>query len=316
MIVTFPSPYDAVPRTTNGITFDINNDGDYVITGTATAYAYERLYYTRNSLPAWFQFDKDIEFRITTTGTGSSSVYLAVYGYTTTGSTRLLQTRTDAVLNVPSSAGYVGLMIRLMVNVNASVNAVSTVKVVIPETFVPRTSKTDPTNMIGSPYYTGQLAGYYALPNCTRYAYGRWWEIMGQQPTGLANKDNAEDWWNGVTAYQKGQQPALGAIICFADGIFSGWGHVAVVEKIYDNGDLLISNSGYPKRYFYMTCVNASDNYRKGRRGYEGYAIAKYRFLGFIYLPDEYAPGPTPPPDPSPTQGMKPLWFYIKRKPF
>ena len=301
MIITFPTPYDAVPHVTNGITFDINSDGDYVISGTATAYAYERLYYTRNSLPSWFEFDKDIEFRITTTGTGSSSVYLAVYGYTATGSTRLLQTRTDAVLNVPSSAGYVGLMIRLMVNVNASVNAVTTVKVVIP--------KTSPSNMVGSPYwynsnYNPYYSAGYGLPNCTCYAWGRWYEIMQTRPTGLG-LHNAETWWNETVNFDKGQVPKLGAIICFADGPYSGLGHVAVLEKINSDGTYTFSNSGYNYEYFYLRTGSPANNY-----GYE----RAYKFQGFIYLPDEFIDNTTP--DQPPTLLKKPLWFYIKRKPF
>ena len=57
--------------------------------------------------------------------------------------------------------------------------------------YVPQLTAYSPDNVYTSPYYTG-IAGGYAppMPNCTRYAYGRWWALMGSQPSGLANLGN------------------------------------------------------------------------------------------------------------------------------
>lgn len=147
--------------------------------------------------------------------------------------------------------------------------------------FVPRlTSK----GMLYNPYWYSlnpfYLAGY-GLANCTCYAYGRAWELLdtahnySNQPT--LSTGNAEDWY-GYTqdGYDRGTTPQLGAIACWADGPFSGDGHVAVVEEIDpDTGIITCSNSAYGGEYFYLTHLSPPD-----------YLPAPgYVFQGFIYIP-------------------------------
>lgn len=173
-------------------------------------------------------------------------------------------------------------------------------------TFTPRLNS---NGMPGNPcWYNGNINPYYSagygLPNCTCYAWGRWAEITGQRPTGLG-LHNAETWWAETTGFSKGQVPKLGSIICFADGPYSGLGHVAVLEQINADGTYTFSNSGYNYKYFYLRTGSPANNY-----GYE----RAYRLQGFIYLPTDYDPD-TPIPVP-PSQFDRPLWFYIKRKPF
>lgn len=144
-----------------------------------------------------------------------------------------------------------------------------------------------------NPFYQ---AGY-GLPNCTCYAWGRWYEITGERPR--LSTGNAEDWF-GYTAdgYERGSVPQLGAIICFADGPYSGAGHVAVVEEI--NGDrVTFSNSAYGGGYFYLKYGTASNNY-----GYE----TEYRLQGFIYNDSE----PVPPQPPTPTGSSFKWLFWLK----
>lgn len=172
-------------------------------------------------------------------------------------------------------------------------------------TYVPRLSS---AGMAGNPcWYSSALNPYYpanGLPNCTCYAYGRWAEILGRKPEGLSLY-NAENWYATTVGFDKGSVPKLGAIICFADGPYSGLGHVAVVEQIDTDGTVTFSNSAYNGQYFYLRSGKASNNY-----GYE----SAYRLQGFIYLPDDYDPHPPQPIPPS--HFKKPLWFYCKRKPF
>ena len=193
-------------------------------------------------------------------------------------------------------------------------------------TYVPQLTAYSPDNTYTSVYYTGTTGGYYAMPNCVRYAYGRWWALLGQQPLGLNQLGNAENWFANARGYSKaaagtsGCVPKLGAIACFADGPYSGYGHVAVVEQIFSNGTVTFSNSAYHGSQFYLVQGNANNNW--------GYHSA-YRFQGFIYLPEDFDPpdpGPDPPPDPDPDPHppqpynpfgfKKPLWFYCKRRPF
>ena len=151
------------------------------------------------------------------------------------------------------------------------------------DVYVPRlTSK----GMRGNPYWYGRNPFYqagYGLPNCTCYAWGRFWEVAdaahdySNRPN--LSTGNAEDWWGHTSdGYERGQEPALGAIACYRDGNFSGDGHVCVVEEIDTvNNRCLVSESAYNGYYFRAThYISMNGNY-----GYGGYV-----FQGFIYNPN------------------------------
>lgn len=191
-------------------------------------------------------------------------------------------------------------------------------------TYTPRLNS---NNMNGSNYWYNSAYNpfypTYGLPNCTCYAWGRWYEITGTRPS-LPTGD-AGTWFNNVSGYQTGTTPKLGAIICFSGGPYSGRGHVAVVEKIYSDGSIIFSNSGYTRDpslytqlYFYLRCAKAADNYQTGYHGYSGYA--GYTFQGFIYNPIDFDPDidpgqPDPGPGPEPDPGGYPIKLLLyKRK--
>ena len=119
----------------------------------------------------------------------------------------------------------------------------------------------------------------YGLPNCTCYAWGRFYEISGERPT-LSLRD-AENWY-GYTGdgYKRGQEPKLGAVICWKRGAVGddsdGAGHVAIVEKIYDDGSILTSNSAYASTFFYTKRLYPENDYSFNRA---------YTLQGFIYNP-------------------------------
>lgn len=87
---------------------------------------------------------------------------------------------------------------------------------------------------------------------------------------------NACSYYEKDDGYARGKTPKLGAIICWSGGK-KGDGHVAFVEKIYSNGDILTSNSAYGgRRYFTKKITKKS-----------GYKFSKiYKFQGFIYSPE------------------------------
>ncbi len=159
--------------------------------------------------------------------------------------------------------------------------------------FSPRTTAPSSSNQ----YYYSNLNLYYSIgygmPNCTAYAYGRAYEILGSKPNLCPN--NAGQWWyynqeNGY--YPSGQEPKLGAIACWWDG---GWstgtrtGHVAVVEGTNGN-TVSTSNSGWGSKNFWMQDRNKNSmNYT-----YNG---KTYTFLGYIYIVGDTTP-PTNIPDP------------------
>lgn len=166
--------------------------------------------------------------------------------------------------------------------------------------FTPRLSK---VGMWGNKYWHSNenpltRAGY-GLPNCTCYCWGRWWEISGVKPH--LPTSNAGKWYIS-TSYSKGSIPQLGAVICFSSGK-GGVGHVAIVEKILPNGDIVTSNSGYSrpssynnKLYFWVETLKKSNGYLQGWEKKYG-----YRVQGFIYNPEQpKPPSPDDPPSPDP----------------
>ena len=150
-----------------------------------------------------------------------------------------------------------------------------------PQVYIPRLTD---AGMRGNPYWYSRNPFYqagYGLPNCTCYAWGRFWENadvngdFSNRPN--LSTGNAEDWFNYNDGYERGNIPALGAIACYADGQFSGDGHVCVVEEIdLENNRCLVSESAYNGYYFRANHYIGID----GSYGYGG-----YRFQGFIYNP-------------------------------
>lgn len=103
------------------------------------------------------------------------------------------------------------------------------------------------------------------MPNCVAYAYGRIYEMNGEAP--LLTHGNAGDWY-GMNKrggyYDYGQTPKLGAVACWSN-------HVAVVEKINDDGSITFSESHWHGNYFNtVTYSNVYSHYGQ-------------RFYGYIY---------------------------------
>lgn len=158
--------------------------------------------------------------------------------------------------------------------------------------FVPRL---DESGMLGNPLWYSDNPFWqsgYGLPNCTCYAWGRAFEIMGERPT--LSLGNAEEWY-GYTqdGYERGQSPKLGAIICYSGGS-SRVGHVGVVEQINDDGSIITSNSNYGAEYFILYTLLPPT-----------YSLGSLTFQGFIYLPCGFTP--TPPPVPRSKKSIIPL---------
>lgn len=121
-----------------------------------------------------------------------------------------------------------------------------------------------------------EAAGY-GLPNCTTYAWGRFYEILGTKPK--LSTSNAENWWSKDDGYKRGQTPKLGAVICWRKGKAGygadGAGHVAIVEKIYADGSILIGQSGWGASKIFWT-QKLKPPYKYG---------SAYTLQGFIYNP-------------------------------
>lgn len=141
--------------------------------------------------------------------------------------------------------------------------------------FIPRTtapSTDDPKFYRDNPFYQSG----YGMPNCTCYAFGRFWELLGHKPD--LSLGDAEKWFNYDDGYLRGTTPKLGAVIVW-ENPGDGGGHVAIVEQINADGSIRTSNSAWNSTLFYMQDIPAD------------YSLKNYNFLGFIYCPVDFSTG-------------------------
>ena len=128
-------------------------------------------------------------------------------------------------------------------------------------------------------YYSNKNIFYsigYGMPNCTAYAWGRAYELLGTAPK--LSVDSAHYWWNynkSHNYYPSGQTPKLGALACWNNPY---GGHVAVVEKITDT-TVTLSHSEWAGRTFYLTEFPVGD-----KNG--GIYSSGWSFYGYIYILD------------------------------
>lgn len=159
--------------------------------------------------------------------------------------------------------------------------------------FVPRKSAPSATdkhwikNTCGGLNECLKISGNSCLPNCVGYAWGRVYELIGTRPKLITG--NAENWYDNTTdGYKRSDTPKLGAVACWRKGKAfdksDGYGHVAIVEEIKPNGDIVCSNSAYGGTRFYMKTYSKSAGYNSGA----------LTFQGFILLPVEFEESSAP----------------------
>lgn len=174
--------------------------------------------------------------------------------------------------------------------------------------FIPRLNS---DGIVGSRYWSSPGNPYYpnyGMPNCTAYAWGRFWEINNQmdhdeKPIGMIG--NAVDWYANSGSYQHGSEPKLGAIACYSGGLI-GTGHVGVVEQINRDGNgniisIVTSNSNYGAEFFVLYTLTPP------------YNLSDATLQGFIYNPyvdDE------PTPTPSNKKHKFPWFIYANKRRF
>ena len=114
------------------------------------------------------------------------------------------------------------------------------------------------------------------MPNCTAYAWGRFYEILGQRPKLCTG--NAGDWYPynmKTNAYHYGRDPQIGAVICWSRP--GGAGHVGIVEQINSDNSIVVSESAY-RAWNFKVRTHRPPNY-------SNMLGSTYRFQGFIYNP-------------------------------
>lgn len=159
--------------------------------------------------------------------------------------------------------------------------------------FVPRFTR--PT--AGNKYYIRKVNGGYSnaivgkptdlqcnvLSNCVGYAYGRFNEIGGYGYCKYLAPVNAENFIQYKGSCQVGQTPKVGACMVWKKGATlsnsDGAGHVAIVEKVISDTEVVTSESGWKSSKPFWNQTR-----KKGSNGRWGCNSA-YTFLGFIYNP-------------------------------
>lgn len=125
-------------------------------------------------------------------------------------------------------------------------------------------------------------AGCNVLANCVGYACGRFNEIIGEfkYKTLCCNAENFIEKAKAA-GLEVGSTPKAGAIMCWMKGATlsgsDGAGHVAIVERVYDNNHVYTSESGWSSAPFW-------NSHRYNNNGRWGMGNG-YTFRGFIYNP-------------------------------
>ncbi len=142
--------------------------------------------------------------------------------------------------------------------------------------YTPRLTAPDKTNKY---YYSDKNIFYkygWGMPNCTCYAFGRAYEILGKEPNLCMYSAYLWYEYNKEHNYYKyGKTPKLGAIACWTYSSGTS-GHVAVVEKI-SKDTITFSNSAYGGDVFYTSTAPINDPSNGN-----DYWI----FQGYIYIGD------------------------------
>ena len=132
------------------------------------------------------------------------------------------------------------------------------------------------------------LAAKY-VGECTWYAFGRAYEILGYKPNLSTRNGNywySENISNG--AFKYGSTPKVGSIMVTQKTSTSG--HVAVVERLNSNGTMLISEYNWNVDHGFKTETLSQSATTRG----------KHTVLGYIYLIDDAGGGtPSTPSDPN-----------------
>lgn len=158
--------------------------------------------------------------------------------------------------------------------------------------FVPRLTRPE----AGNKYYITKASGGYSnaikgsptdpscdvLSNCVGYAYGRFNEIGQWGSCKYLAPVNAENFIQYKGDLEVGMEPRLGACMVWQKGATlsgsDGAGHVAIVEKINSDTELVTSESGWGYNPFW------TQTRKKGSDGNWGQG-SDFKFLGFIYNP-------------------------------
>jgi surface antigen len=225
---------------------------------------------SKNGVITQKQLTEKIELFNTTIKKESKATYIDSYSYLTDTN---FETR-DGIRHTPDTC------IALHNYIKANLKYGTTTA------FSPRISAPDPevdtylywthtSNGGESPFTEKNTTSGSTLPSSTAYAWGRFYEIIGEPPK--LSTGEATSWYNYKTdGYKRGDTPKVGAIACWAS---SDGGYVAVVEQVKSDGSVITSESAWDGNGLWRLFDRT-----KGTNGNWGMSSV-YTFQGFIYCP-------------------------------
>ncbi len=112
-----------------------------------------------------------------------------------------------------------------------------------------------------------------------------------RQVSGIALDGDAWQWWREADGlYPRGHQPRRGAVLVFAARSSMPQGHLAVVTRVEDSRDILVTQANWlPYRIEHnqpVVDVSADNDWTEVRVWYEpadAMGVRTYRTYGFIY---------------------------------
>ena len=278
-----------LPYTSNGVTWTSPSAHHFRASGTATANSLLYLYHG-STLPSWLVFDHEYKVHLDRSGSNNAVIfYIELRKASDNTWTTVYYSRSDGSFTVPAISGgynYINIVLRVSNGLNANDSIYP--YLIDQPAFQPRLSS---TGIRYSPYWYSlnpfYLAGY-GMPNCTCYAWGRFWEIADPNRTYTQNRPtlshgNGEDFYPYTQdGYTRGRTPQLGAIACYSGGnpqFTSGLGHVCVLEQQNSDGTWTVSESAFNSSYWFRAThkILANGDYNDARLG--------FNFQGFIYNP-------------------------------
>lgn len=284
---------NTLPYTSNGITWNSAASHHFSASGRATANSLLYLHHGA-SLPSWIQYDHTYNVHIQKSGTNQVIFYIELRKASNNQWTTVFYSRTDGTFTIPSiQGGYNYCNIVLRVSSGLTANESVYPYLIDEPVYHPRLSsqgiRYSPYWYSRNPFYTAINPNpppeNFGLPNCTCYAWGRFWEIS--DPNRLYDNStrprlstgNGQDFFpHTQDGYTRGRTPQLGAIACYAGGNYSGLGHVCVLEQHNSDDTWTVSESAW-NGYFFRAehKILANGDYND--------PVAGYTFQGFIYNP-------------------------------
>lgn len=119
---------------------------------------------------------------------------------------------------------------------------------------------------------------------------GRLWRVpFARMVSGVDIRGNAKTWWEQAKGrYERGQEPAVGAVMAFAASRSMPKGHVAVVSKVLSEREILIDQANWERNRITLDTlvVDVSDkgDWSRVKVANEGGSLGRVNPVnGFIY---------------------------------